>query len=112
MNIQVRSQYNITQRLDVPVGESIVIISIVSPKIQHPNLTEWPELKDVLRLSFHDIDHQRDGFEPMTDDDGIKGKPICGDVSYALWGGDIKTTKVEDDAMWKWCKRIIDKSEK
>jgi len=41
-----------------------------------------------------------------------KGKPICGDVSYALWGGDIKTTKVEDDAMWKWCKRIIDKSEK
>ena len=41
-----------------------------------------------------------------------KGKPICGDVSYALWGGDIRATKVEDDAMWKWCKRIIDKSEK
>ena len=41
-----------------------------------------------------------------------KGKPICGDVSYALWGGNIKATKVEDDAMWKWCKRIIDKSEK
>ena len=41
-----------------------------------------------------------------------KGKPICGDVSYALWGGNIKTSKPEDDAMWKWCKRIIDKSEK
>jgi hypothetical protein len=40
-----------------------------------------------------------------------KGKPICGDVSYALWGGNIKTSKPEDDAMWKWCKRIIDKSE-
>ena len=40
-----------------------------------------------------------------------KGKPICGDVSYALWGGNIRATKVEDDAMWKWCKRIIDKSE-
>jgi len=40
-----------------------------------------------------------------------KGKPICGDVSFALWGGNIKTSKVEDDAMWKWCKRIIDKSE-
>ena len=41
-----------------------------------------------------------------------KGKPICGDVSYALWGGNIKASKVEDDALWKWCKRIIDKSEK
>ena len=41
-----------------------------------------------------------------------KGKPICGDVSYALWGGNIKASKVEDDAMWKWCKRIIDKNEK
>ena len=40
-----------------------------------------------------------------------KGKPICGDISFALWGGNIKTSKVEDDAMWKWCKRIIDKSE-
>tara|TARA_B100000519_G_scaffold192314_1_gene193611 strand:+ start:1914 stop:4166 length:2253 start_codon:yes stop_codon:yes gene_type:complete len=40
-----------------------------------------------------------------------KDKPICGDISYALWGGDIKVKKVEDDVMWKWCKRIIDKSE-
>ena len=40
-----------------------------------------------------------------------KGKPVCGDISYALWGGDIKVKKVEDDVMWKWCKRIIDKSE-
>lgn len=40
-----------------------------------------------------------------------KGKPICGDISFALWGGNIKASKVEDDAMWKWCKRIIDKSE-
>ena len=40
-----------------------------------------------------------------------KDKPVCGDISYALWGGDIKVKKVEDDVMWKWCKRIIDKSE-
>ncbi len=40
-----------------------------------------------------------------------KGKPICGDISFALWGGDIKVSNVEDDVMWKWCKRIIDKSE-
>ena len=40
-----------------------------------------------------------------------KGKPICGDISFALWGGDIKVSNIEDDAMWKWCKRIIDKSE-
>ena len=40
-----------------------------------------------------------------------KGKPVCGDISYALWGGDIIVKKVVDDVMWKWCKRIIDKSE-
>ena len=40
-----------------------------------------------------------------------KNKPICGDISFALWGGDIKVSNIEDDAMWKWCKRIIDKSE-
>lgn len=40
-----------------------------------------------------------------------KGQPICGDISFALWGGDIKVSNVEDDVMWKWCKRIIDKSE-
>ena len=40
-----------------------------------------------------------------------KDKPICGDISFALWGGDIKVSNVEDDVMWKWCKRIIDKSE-
>ena len=40
-----------------------------------------------------------------------KDKPICGDISFALWGGDIKVSKVEDDPMYKWCKRIIDKAE-
>ena len=40
-----------------------------------------------------------------------KGKPICGDISYSLWGGDNKVSKVEDDPMYKWCKRIIDKAE-
>ena len=39
-----------------------------------------------------------------------KDKPICGDISFALWGGDIKVSKVEDDPMYKWCKRIIDKA--
>ena len=40
-----------------------------------------------------------------------KDKPICGDISYSLWGGDNKVSKVEDDPMYKWCKRIIDKAE-
>ena len=40
-----------------------------------------------------------------------KDKPICGDISYSLWGGDNKVSRVEDDPMYKWCKRIIDKAE-
>ena len=38
-------------------------------------------------------------------------KPICGDISYSLWGGDNKVSRVEDDPMYKWCKKIIDKAE-
>jgi hypothetical protein len=40
-----------------------------------------------------------------------KGKPICGDISFSLWGGSNKVTNVENDVMYKWCKKIIDKSE-
>lgn len=40
-----------------------------------------------------------------------KGKPICGDISYALWGGSIKAKGVDSDPMANWCKRIIEKNE-
>lgn len=40
-----------------------------------------------------------------------KDKPICGDISFSLWGGDNKVSRVEDDPMYKWCKRILDKEE-
>lgn len=40
-----------------------------------------------------------------------KGKPVCGDISFALWGGNIKVTSLDQDPMYKWCKRIIDKVE-
>ena len=40
-----------------------------------------------------------------------KGKPICGSVSFALWGGSIKAKSITQDPMANWCKRIIDKEE-
>ncbi len=40
-----------------------------------------------------------------------KGKPICGDISYALWGGSIRAKGVDSDPMANWCKRIIEKNE-
>ena len=40
-----------------------------------------------------------------------KDKPICGDISFSLWGGDNKVSKIEDDAMYKWCKKILEKND-
>jgi len=40
-----------------------------------------------------------------------KDKPICGDISFSLWGGSNKVKNVSDDPMYKWCKRILEKEE-
>ena len=40
-----------------------------------------------------------------------KDKPICGDISFSLWGGSNKVKNVSDDPMYKWCKKILEKEE-
>jgi len=40
-----------------------------------------------------------------------KDKPICGDISFSLWGGDNKVSKIEDDAMYNLCKKILEKND-
>ena len=77
MRIEVRSRRDVGSHQGIENGESVAIISIADPHDPHPFIVEWPELKEVLRLSFHDVDNQwwddqgmPDKFRLMSDEDG------------------------------------------
>lgn len=78
MRIEVWNRREITNHNGTEIGESVAIISIAYPRDDHPAITEWPGLEEVLRLSFHDIDEQfkdigkeiPSKYESMTDENG------------------------------------------
>lgn len=68
MEVEVRSRLTVNQWKAKETG---VVISISEPRSNHPLIEEKPELKEVLRLSFHDIDIETSEFDHsrMTDED-------------------------------------------
>lgn len=69
MEVVVRNRHTVTLKDDIQEGKSIAIISITDPTFSHPEIPEWPELRGVLKLKFHDTDKLDPHFNYVLMDD-------------------------------------------
>jgi len=73
MKVEVRSRQTVNQW---DSDGDVAVISVSDPDLDHPFLAERPNLKEVLRLTFHDVDASEVGENSpfnhrlMTDEDG------------------------------------------
>ena len=79
MRVEVRNRQNVDSHEGIEPELSVAIISISDPRDDPPFILEWPELKEVLRLSFHDADTEwwddigkemPEKYTIMSDEDG------------------------------------------
>ena len=47
------------------VNEDFLLISIMSPELDFPNIPDNPHCKGILRLKFHDVLRKRQGMKPF-----------------------------------------------